>query len=478
MRMMLLTDAGLCFFVLTVISSVRPLNEHEDNRKVKSRGLLPGLLGGNPSSAAPGNGGLLSSLSGGSPSAVTPGSGGILGGLTNLLGSGPTSLLGGPGGPFGVLDGVPRYDPITSTAGPRPAQVPGDAPWTQAEVAYRKMITCPMGISGDRGIVLLVPPTGLNGAETWSKLPYTQQLPRYGFGVCWVDNPTQSTGDIQLTAEFVAYAIKYLAMQSGRPLSVVTYSQGGLNMSWVLTFWLSLRRMVRNLITIASPWRGSATGDVACGVLSLAGGCLPALLQQSSMSRAMRALNAPVPGSGAYAAVPTTSIYTLNDEIVTPQTGPMPASAQPGAVNIALQEVCGRAHVADHFTIVADPATFAIALNALLSGRPANPTGIDRSSCGLLGNLGSQVGSLASDLRAAYASLIGNTSDRIGSILKTATTLRVPAEPPLQLYVCQRGFATGCTGSGFGADSQATAPLLSNLPQAIQGAGPLLSGIL
>jgi hypothetical protein len=89
-------------------------------------------------------------------------------------------------------------------------------------------------------------------------------------------------------------------------------------------------------------------------------------------SRFMRALNAPVLGSGATALVPTTNIYTLEDEIVLPQVGSrvsessslfcsccfhsstrllppsQPISYLDGASNMALQEVCGPGHVADH----------------------------------------------------------------------------------------------------------------------------------
>lgn len=399
----------------------------------------------------------------------------LLGGLQSLLGPGSNSLLASPDG---ILGSAPssNFNPSSLPQGPPPQHTYGDAPWTQAEAAYRSLIVCPSGLGGQRGVVLLVPPTGGNGRQAWLKSPYVELLPKYGFSTCWVDNPTRSAGDIQLTAEFIAYAIKFLASQTRAPVSIITYSQGGIDAQWAIVFWPSARRLVRNMITLASPFHGTVDANVLCPVSELIGGCLPAVFQMASNSRFIRALTAPVYGSGATALVPTTSIYTLQDEVV-PQVGSRPTSSLPGASNIALQQICGMGHVADHFLIVGDLAAYGIALNALLSGGVANPATISRSICSQSSSVGYQVGSLANDLRYALGTVVGNPRDRIGNLLTTVTTLRVPAEPPLQLYVCQRGFATGCTGNGF-LSSQGSAPILSSLPQAIRGIGPALGGLL
>jgi hypothetical protein len=91
---------------------------------------------------------------------------------------------------------------------------------------------------------------------------YYVDLPSQGFDVCWVDTPSKSQilvtasafffqkklmvrrwkwlpedysiSDMQLSAEFVAYAVMSLAPQStktGGKISVVSYSQGGPNVS-------------------------------------------------------------------------------------------------------------------------------------------------------------------------------------------------------------------------------------------------------
>ncbi|KAH9443237.1 hypothetical protein Pst134EB_027587 [Puccinia striiformis f. sp. tritici] len=266
-------------------------------------------------------------------------------------------------------------------------------------------------------------------------------------------------------------------IQSGQPISIVSFSQGGLDTQWALTFWPSAARVVRNFVALAAPFHGTTLASVVCPLLDVIGGCLPALFQMISSSRLVKALNAPVPGSGARALVPTTSVYSRNDEIVVPQTGSRPISALDGASNIAVQDICGVTHVADHFLLIGDLAAYSIAVDALMSGRPANPATVDKSHCNQLDSLGGQAASLGNDLKYAFATLIGNTNDRISSLLKTATTLTVPGEPSLQLYVCRRGFATGCTGNGFSAP-QDRDPLLNNLPTMVNGVGSLLGGLV
>ncbi|KAI7939008.1 hypothetical protein MJO28_014587 [Puccinia striiformis f. sp. tritici] len=499
---MIIHAAATILFLSLLTESTQPDEHHQQSGRrhtLGRRGLLQNLLGGSPpgGSAHPNNGiarpltdsnpvgGPRSYTGGGIPPTTlagliggrdpNSGTGGILDGVSSLLPLGG----GSPGGGVNdILNGVPRFKPAVSTATPRPTTTRGDAPWTQSESAYRQMITCPSGLRGRRGVVLLIPPTGGNGQQAWSRSPYAQYLPRQGFSPCWVDNPTKSTGDVQLTAEYVAYAIKYLSTQSGQPISIVSFSQGGLDVhAMALTFWPSAARVVRNFVALAAPFHGTTLASVVCPLLDVIGGCLPALFQMISSSRLVKALNAPVPGSGARALVPTTSVYSRNDEIVVPQTGSRPISALDGASNIAVQDICGVTHVADHFLLIGDLAAYSIAVDALMSGRPANPATVDKSHCNQLDSLGGQAASLGNDLKYAFATLIGNTNDRISSLLKTATTLTVPGEPSLQLYVCRRGFATGCTGNGFSAP-QDRDPLLNNLPTMVNGVGSLLGGLV
>ncbi|KAI8446804.1 hypothetical protein BY996DRAFT_6433982 [Phakopsora pachyrhizi] len=375
------------------------------------------------------------------------------GGFRNLLGEG-TSLLSG-NGLHDLLEGVEVYDSSAPPNGPLPPQTPGDAPWTQSLYSYQQKIACPDGTNSPRGIVLLVPCTTCKSGDIWPKTTYPQGLLRNGYSYCWVDLPNNSLGDLQLSAEFVAYAITNLAQSSGRKVGVLSYSQGGANVSLkfgykFIAFWPSLKAYVWGFVAIAPPMRGTAA-PAACTALVAIGGCFPALLQMNLNSEYMRALNAGTDaGSGAYAQVPTTTVYSANDEIVTPNIGRNAVSYLEGASNIMIQNICGVAHVVDHFLMPADPGVYAVVMDALLNQRPAMPSNIDASLCNRIGNyLGGAASLLATDLRAIYRTVIGNTGQRVGMILSTLSTLQVPAEPYLQMYVCQRGYATGCTPYGF-----------------------------
>ncbi|POV98222.1 hypothetical protein PSHT_14149 [Puccinia striiformis] len=427
--------AAATLLFLSLLAEANQSAEHhrqsERRHTVGRRGLFGGLLGGSPRVFTRTAVLQVRPLGGSIPVAVRrSGAGG------DIPVQSPAGLIGGDsrksgtGGVFDgvsglmpltdILNGVPKYNPAISTAGPRPTSTQ-EMPHGDREVS----------------VVLLVPPTGGDGQQTWTRSPYFLYLPKQGFSICWVDNPTKGTGDIQLTAEYVAYAIKYLSAQSGQPISIVSFSQGGLNTQWALTFWPSAAKVVKNFVALAAPFRGTSLASVVCPLLEVIGGCLPALFQMIGTSRAIRALTAAVPGSGARAMVPTTSVYTRDDDLVLPQTGSHPISALDGASNIAIQDICGIAHVADHFLLVGDLATYSIALNALMSGRPANPATVDKTHCNQLDSAGAQAANLGNDLKITFSLLIGNTNDRVSMALKTLTTLTVPKEPSLQVSLCE-----------------------------------------
>ncbi|PLW23223.1 hypothetical protein PCASD_06452 [Puccinia coronata f. sp. avenae] len=359
--------------------------------------------------------------------------------------------------PVGIVSDHDHYYDVTAAPkGPLPTRTSGDAPWTQAESSYKKMITCPFGVKDkERGIVLLVPGTAGNATEAYQNSAYYHDLPSKGFDVCWLDPPNYSISDMQLTAEFVTYAIKSLAPQStksGGKINIVSYSQGGPNVQWASTFWPSIQKLVKGHISLAPSMKGTASNLLLCPPSTLAGGCLPSILQQSIGSTYMTAANSKKDErSAAYALVPTTIIYTTSDEIVTPQVGELASSRLIGASNIALQEICPLSVNVDHFGMPGDVGAYGIALDALLKGRPAQPSTIDRSYCTkTASSLGFQLGNSENNLRFAFRTAVGTQRGQL--IASEFRTLGVSAEPLLQQYVCDRGYASSnCTRNGFRA---------------------------
>jgi len=366
-----------------------------------------------------------------------------------------------------ISDNDHYYNISAPPKGPLPPQTSGDAPWTQAESSYKRMIYCPFGIQNKkRGIVLLVPGTAGNASEFYQASAYYHDLPSQGFDVCWLDTPNYSISDMQLAAEFVAYAIKNLApksTQTGGKINVVSYSQGGPNVQWASTFWPSIHQLIIGHVSLSPSMKGTASNFLLCPISNLFGGCLPSILQQTIRSTYMKAANSNKDKrSPAYAQIPTTIIYTLSDEIVTPQVGELASSRLIGASNIALQEICPLSINVDHFGMPGDVGAYGIALDALLNSRPAQPSKVDRSYCTKTAtSLSYQVGNSANNLRFAFRTAVG--SERGQMVASSYRTLLVPAEPRLQQYVCDRGYTSSqCTRNGFRDKPDGT--ILSGIP--------------
>ncbi|OAV87406.1 hypothetical protein PTTG_09967 [Puccinia triticina 1-1 BBBD Race 1] len=360
---------------------------------------------------------------------------------------------------MGIVSGKDQYyNARAKPVGSLPGRTSGDAPWSQGEASYQKSIGCPLGLKNRaRGIVLLVPGTGGDASEAYKSSPYYQGLPSQGFDLCWVNIPNYSLGDMQLAAEFVAYAIKFLAPKStasGGKINIVSFSQGGPNVQWASTFWPSTRKLVTGHVALAPPMKGTASTILLCPLSNLSGGCQPSIIQQTMGSNYMKAANSlKDKQSPAYAHIPTTIIYTTTDEIVTPQVGPNASSQLIGASRISIQEICGILNNPGHFFILGDVGVYGIALDALLKGHPAQASTVDRSYCTkTVQSLGFQIGNLGNDLKFAFRVAIGE--ERGQMIASQLRTLRVPAEPLLQQYVCDRGYTTSkCTTNGFKGNS-------------------------
>jgi hypothetical protein len=84
-----------------------------------------------------------------------------------------------------------------------------------------------------------------------------------------IDLPERSLVDAQLSAEYVAHAVRYLAPQSSTgKIAIIGHSQGaGLNPQWALQFWPSIRPLVSNYIALAADFQGTVVGVLLCNPL-------------------------------------------------------------------------------------------------------------------------------------------------------------------------------------------------------------------
>ncbi|KAL8281257.1 hypothetical protein RQP46_006291 [Phenoliferia psychrophenolica] len=255
-----------------------------------------------------------------------------------------------------------------------PAVLIPDAPYSVAAHLMEATIECPAGIAGKKGgIVLLVHGTGSTGPQSWAAGPYVNLLPDMGAGydVCYVSLPDFSTGDVQRSSEYVAYGVQYLAPKSatGR-VSIIGHSQGGgVNPQHALTYWPSIQKLVSGYIALAADFQGTLLFNTQAN-------------EAQDGSNYMKQQNSPLPGSGARALVPTTSIYTYTDDIVQPQLVDS-TSVLPGAGNHAIQDldVCGPSAVAEHFTLIMSPQAFGLVFAALEHGSPVDLSKFDKAYC-------------------------------------------------------------------------------------------------
>ncbi|KAM0748055.1 alpha/beta-hydrolase [Meredithblackwellia eburnea MCA 4105] len=332
-----------------------------------------------------------------------------------------------------------------SLAAPTLERRTSDAPFSVSTSTMQSAITCPNGIQKKAGgVVLLVHGTGSTGSESWSGGPYDVVLPTAGKGydICWVDLPGRSLVDAQLSAEYVAYGVQYLAPQSAtKKVSIIGHSQGaGLNPQWALVFWPSIQPLVSNYIALAPDFHGTIEVILLCTKLNIPT-CEPSVWQQTVGSNYLAAQNSINTGGGGKALVPTTSIYTLTDDIIQPELPPLgPTSFLTGAGVHALQDVdvCGPTHVADHFSMVVDPAAFGLALTTLEKGGPVDLADFDRSYCTYLKD----------DVLLNATGIPVLLNSAFQDAVAFATGGRVSAQPALQPYVCERGFAETC-GTAF-----------------------------
>ncbi|KAK6827312.1 hypothetical protein PG987_010653 [Apiospora arundinis] len=418
---------ALCASLLYHGSAAYAAVSAEKDTTLESRGLVGGLVGGVLGTVL-GLGDVLKQLdqtrdpqtildilNGVTPRATPSGIPEVQATLQSIYGSAtPTNLyknialqlgagLGPQDGSMDLKSAISRYDegensvnnPNNPTNVSRviyPSAAAGDAPYSVPEAQLRAAIQIPAAFTfGAKPPVLFVPGTwsyggsvfGVNLRKLLTGSPHADPV--------WLNVPGGMTRDAQVNAEYIAYAINYLsAICSGDhkgKISVVSWSQGGLDTQWVFKFWPSTRAVVSNFLPVAPDFHGTVLANALC--LSTdsdvgLGPCDPAVIQQEYTSHYIATLRA-FGGDSAY--VPTTTFYSgFLDEIVQPQHG-TGASAYlldergVGVSNIEAQVACPLglpgAGFYGHAGMLYHPLTYALVVDVLSHGRPGNLSRID-----------------------------------------------------------------------------------------------------
>ncbi|WP_280235087.1 lipase family alpha/beta hydrolase [Nocardia cyriacigeorgica] len=229
-----------------------------------------------------------------------------------------------------------------------------------SEPMLTRALSCPNELVHiDRPVVLLIPGTGLTGAESFAH-GLGPRLVAAGFDWCTVEFPDLGLGDVHTNVEFVVSAVRALVERAGRQVSLVGHSQGAVHARAAVRWWPDLRDRVSAVVTVAGANQGLALASARCALAP----CYPVAWQLDSNSRFMAALNdGPVPPGPTY-----TAIGSIDDLVINP--GRLPGEAAPyflrglGRANILVQEVCpGRA--VGHMTALFDPVVAAIVVDAL-----------------------------------------------------------------------------------------------------------------
>ncbi|KAK7926619.1 hypothetical protein PG985_003617 [Apiospora marii] len=267
-----------------------------------------------------------------------------------------------------------------------PSAATGDAPYSVPEAQLRAAIHIPATFTfGAKPPVLFVPGTWSYGGSVFGSNLRKLLTGSPHADPVWLNVPGGMTRDAQVNSEYIAYAINYLSAicsndddKNSSNLTVVSWSQGGLDTQWAFTFWPSTRARVSNFLPVSPDYHGTVLANVLC--LSAdsdvgLGLCDPAVIQQEYTSKYIATLRA-AGGDSAY--VPTTTFYSgFFDEIVQPQHG-TDASAYlldargVGVTNVEPQVVCPPgspgAGFYGHAGMLYHPLTYALIVDALSHG--------------------------------------------------------------------------------------------------------------
>lgn len=304
----------------------------------------------------------------------------------DIFKSGAEILLNGlAGGDYEQITNAYLFESSTNNINPinpatpiYPKASPDDAPYTLSENDLRKVIYIPPGFTyGKIPPVIFLPGTGAVGGQNFGpnigKLFAQNKIA----DPVYVNLPGENLADIQVAAEYAAYAVNYISgISSGKNVSTISWSAGSLDGQWALKYWPSTRQHLSNKIGISPDYHGTIEAQLLCPG-TVAPGCTPAIAQQNYNSKFIQTLRN---NGGNSAYVPTTNIYSIFDEIVEPQQDPNASGALNdargvGVSNVELQAACtavlpGGEFYNDHEGVLYNALGYALAVDALTHGGP------------------------------------------------------------------------------------------------------------
>jgi hypothetical protein len=267
--------------------------------------------------------------------------------------------------------------------------------------------------------ILLSTGTGAAGSELYASLK--PALDAYRHPSCYVDYPDYTTADVQVSVQYLVFAIRREAQLAGRPLAIYGISQGALLPRIALTYWPSLRSKVTDVIAAAGTQHGT-TVQIGSGC-SQTQPCPPAVWQQARGSNFLSAFN-PQPDESP-GATGWTTVRSLGDEVVQPQSGPHPTSALRGAANIVIQNVCpGRQQ--NHIGTAYDSVTWAALLDAVAHKGAAKASRLPANVCSHKYASGLDEQQTNAGIAAAYGLIINRLFNQVP---------KVPREPRVRAWV-------------------------------------------
>lgn len=301
-------------------------------------------------------------------------------------------------------------DPVAASSSTQPGP-----PLRTPIAAMARALRCPETLAtSHKTPILLLPGTAATPSEdfSWSIEPPLQSL---GYPVCTLTFPNRSMGDMQISVEYVVWAIRHMSSLHHGKIAIIGHSQGATQATYALRFWSDLAGDVSDVIGYDGAYTmGTPVASAIC-VLHI---CDPAYWQLEPGSNLMRAMaGKPLPVGPAY-----TAYSTLTDEVVLPQPAASTLHA-PGAANYILQHICPT-DLAEHVLVIDEEPLFELTLDALTHPGPARLSRIQNLRCGLM----------TTHLPALVLGQDGLTGMALGAAT-TLPGLLVSSEPRLSSYL-------------------------------------------